>query len=442
MNWALKLAYVGSIIGLVLFHIGFLLTRRSLTKHSSFGLKNEEEKQLQWRHQLLSHDKVVMLIIDGIRIDMMALNQDGMQSCASKYICNNLKYMQEILRYNSSQSRLFTFKADPPTVTSQRIQALMTGTLPSFIDIASNFHANGLVEDDLLFQLRHNNRTKHYFLGDDTWGSIYPLEYFTKSYPFDSFNTHDLDSVDNGIASNMWQVYSDSEWDALIIHFLGLDHVGHTYDITHPLMSTKLRDYDQLLQKVIDSLPENALLLLFGDHGMTDDGNHGGSSTEETDSGLFIYSKRSIFPDALVNESGVYVETWNELSGVREYTDINQALVYPRLVQQIDLVPTLSLLLQVPIPYSSIGKIIPEVFFIIGENIKHVLDINLHQVVTYLNDYYGNQAYVMMEDAGHASRLAYLDQIQSDCRKVWTEFNIPCMAAGKSFLCRYPYIPI
>ena len=130
------------------------------------------------------------------------------------------------------------------------------------------------------------------------------------------------------------------------------------------------------------------------------------------------------------------------MSGVREYIGINQALLHPRLVQQIDLVPTLSLLLNVPIPYSSIGKIIPEVFFIIGESIKHILDINLHQVVTYLNDYHGNQAYVKLEDASDASRLVYLDQIQRNCRKVWTEFNIPCMAVGKLFRLQYSYILI
>ena len=30
---------------------------------------------------------------------------------------------------------------------------------------------------------------------------------------------------------------------------------------------------------------------MFGDHGMTDAGEHGGASVEETDSGLFVYRK-------------------------------------------------------------------------------------------------------------------------------------------------------
>lgn len=36
---------------------------------------------------------------------------------------------------------------------------------------------------------------------------------------------------------------------------------------------------------------EDHILLVTGDHGMRDDGNHGGSSAEESESFLFAYSK-------------------------------------------------------------------------------------------------------------------------------------------------------
>ena len=50
-------------------------------------------------------------------------------------------------------------------------------------------------------------------------------------------------------------------------------------------------------------LPEDAILFVFGDHGMTDSGEHGGASPEETDSGLFIYSPKPIFPVQCVSSS-------------------------------------------------------------------------------------------------------------------------------------------
>jgi len=40
---------------------------------------------------------------------------------------------------------------------------------------------------------------------------------------------------------------------------------------------------------------------------------------------------------------------------------MSTVLAQPRTVRQIDIVPTLSLLLQVPIPFSNVGKVIPEV---------------------------------------------------------------------------------
>jgi hypothetical protein len=35
----------------------------------------------------------------------------------------------------------------------------------------------------------------------------------------------------------------------------------------------------------------NSLLIVLGDHGMTEDGNHGGSSKEETDTVIYAYLK-------------------------------------------------------------------------------------------------------------------------------------------------------
>ena len=55
----------------------------------------------------------------------------------------------------------------------------------------------------------------------------------------------------------------------------GVDHIGHTYDRTYPLMGVKLEEMDQLAYKVIQHYQqkfmdtgEHALFMLFGDHGM------------------------------------------------------------------------------------------------------------------------------------------------------------------------------
>ena len=53
-----------------------------------------------------------------------------------------------------SAAWLGPFVADPPTATMQRLQALMTGGLPTFIDIGQSFSAAAVTEDNLIQQFR------------------------------------------------------------------------------------------------------------------------------------------------------------------------------------------------------------------------------------------------------------------------------------------------
>ena len=117
-------------------------------------------------------------------------------------------------------------------------------------------------------------------------------------------------------------------------HFLGVDHAGHKFGPNHPEMSRKLKEMNSVIEHVAKNLPLDTLLLVFGDHGMTNDSDHGGDSENEVNAGLFAYSP------ALGMSSGPVTPS----------------------VAQIDLVPTLSLLLGVPIPFSSLGTIIEELF--------------------------------------------------------------------------------
>lgn len=70
-------------------------------------------------------------------------------------------------------------------------------------------------------------------------------------------------------------VGSRGDWDIVIAHMLGVDHVGHTYGPNHPVMQTKLTQMDGFLRQVINTIDDRTLLMVLGDHGMTHDGNHG-----------------------------------------------------------------------------------------------------------------------------------------------------------------------
>lgn len=45
----------------------------------------------------------------------------------------------------------------------------------------------------------------------------------------------------------------------------------------------------------MERLQNDTLLVVLGDHGMTDNGDHGGESEKETDAALFLYSPSPLF---------------------------------------------------------------------------------------------------------------------------------------------------
>lgn len=46
----------------------------------------------------------------------------------------------------------------------------------------------------------------------------------------------------------------------------------------------------------MERLQNDTLLVVMGDHGMTDSGDHGGESQKETDAAIFLYSPSPLFP--------------------------------------------------------------------------------------------------------------------------------------------------
>ena len=90
-------------------------------------------------------------------------------------------------------------------------------------------------------------------------------------------------------------------------HFLGVDHCGHRFGPYHPAIGEKLQQMNTMLGSVMDELSDDTVLLVFGDHGMTRSGDHGGDSSDEVSSALFVYSRSPLTSsqsqaDVTVNE--------------------------------------------------------------------------------------------------------------------------------------------
>jgi phosphatidylinositol glycan class O len=284
-------------------------------------------------------ERAVIVVIDALRYDFTVPVEDNAP------FHNAFPFMYETAVREPRNAFLRPFIADPPTSTLQRLKGLTTGTLPTFVDLGSSFSGTAIEEDNLLMQLRDaGKRIVH--LGDDTWEALFP-GYFVGnlSRAYDSFNVWDLHTVDNGVMEHIFPLMSrKDEWTLLVGHCLGVDHAGHRYGPNHPEMTKKLRQMDDFIRRLAATVDDKTLLVVMGDHGMDEKGDHGGESDDEVQAALWMYSPKGIFgrtkPEYVVPPSTAKI----------------------RPVNQIDLVPTLALLLGIPIPFNNLGRPIEEAF--------------------------------------------------------------------------------
>jgi GPI ethanolamine phosphate transferase 3 subunit O len=161
--------------------------------------------------------QVVIVIVDALRCDL-AFGCDkslcGFDDCPHP---EGIPFLR-----NAPNSLRYVIEADPPTTTSQRLKALLTGSLPTFIDLGGTFSSARVLEDTWLAQVNKSGLSS-FFVGDDTWMALAPI--FSKSYPAPSFDVRDFDSVDDAVSAHVAEGLGGG-YDVVVAHLLGVDHIG------------------------------------------------------------------------------------------------------------------------------------------------------------------------------------------------------------------------
>ena len=129
--------------GIYLYTRGFLLTRLSLSDITSCP-----DGQCTVAP---SHKRAIVLVIDALRFDFLSPHPP---EPPSPYHHNVLVLPQELSKSRPSHSLLFEMFSDPPTTTLQRLKGITTGSLPTFMDMGSNFGGSSITEDSFIGQLR------------------------------------------------------------------------------------------------------------------------------------------------------------------------------------------------------------------------------------------------------------------------------------------------
>eukprot|EP00727_Mastigamoeba_balamuthi_P001161 m51a1_g11041 putative gpi ethanolamine phosphate transferase 2 isoform x6 (973) ;mRNA; f:444364-447804 len=294
--------------------------------------------------------RAVVLLVDALRADFVYSN-------ASK-----MDFTKLLIR----QGRVYAYeaRAAAPTVTLPRIKALTTGASPGFVDVVRNFAASDLRQDNVVRRLRAAGR-RLVFYGDDTWLKLFPASsgVWERSEGTTSFDVRDTTTVDANVTRNLdRELEQPGSWDVMVLHYLGLDHVGHLEGPASPLMPRKQREMDAVVRRIYDAVPDDTLIVLLGDHGMSQSGNHGGGSAEETSTAMAFISKSF---------------------------NTGRSVIDPEAIDQTDLCPTLAALMGVPMPRESTGAVVRSLLSSLMPQRDYLrsLELNTVQLRTVLESY-------------------------------------------------------
>ncbi len=160
---------------------------------------------------------------------------------------SGFKFTQSLI--SSGAAIPFTAHATSPTITMPRVKAITTGSIPSFLDVILNFAESDTTstlahQDTWLAQIKSRGG-KLVFYGDNTWLKLFP-DMFIRADGTSSFFVsvsgacrtvcsnyeterlwQDFTEVDNNVTRHIPEELRADDWDAMIMHYLGLDHIGH-----------------------------------------------------------------------------------------------------------------------------------------------------------------------------------------------------------------------
>ncbi|XP_035911282.1 GPI ethanolamine phosphate transferase 2 [Anopheles stephensi] len=261
--------------------------------------------------------RAILMVIDALRMDFV-LQED------------NFQFLNQLL--GDGKACLYRLQVHPPTVTMPRIKAMTSGAIPSFLDVILNLGSPEMKLDTFLYQMKQRQQ-KTVFYGDNTWTNMFPDAFHRRGENTDSLYVNDFYKGDRNITKLLNMELQMYDWKLMILHYLGLDHIGHVEGPFSDKVPGKLREMDKVIKTIHQTMDKwkqkyytKPLLIITGDHGMRDSGGHGGSTLPETHVPLVIVS------DQCAKSEDTFL--------------------------QIDLAPTMSILMGVAIPYASIGSTI------------------------------------------------------------------------------------
>ncbi len=214
------------------------------------------------------------------------------------------------------------------SMTSSAIFAIGAGQRAHLAHVITNVSSDRSPYEDLFNNARKAG-LRTVLIGDRGWAQMYG-DFDAQTFePAGAAIEYD-DSPEIFAGANR-EISKDSLPDILVVHFLATDHQAHAYGTASQRYTSFLRGFDNDFERFLTSIPPSTTVFVFSDHGTTDTGAHGSDTPVQRKGFLFAYGP-----------------------GIRPGVEIPD-------IDQVDLGPTLAVLLGMPPPVHGRGAALVEV---------------------------------------------------------------------------------
>ncbi|KCZ79931.1 hypothetical protein H312_02686 [Anncaliia algerae PRA339] len=236
----------------------------------------------------------------------------------------------------------FISMCENPTLTALRLYSMFTGKKSSFLES--------------LFAFNHNKKENNFFDefnliygGDETIKDIFGAEGETYNAYGNNFDIQkEYRTIINLIKQSKLPI-KDNFPELFVFHFSAIDAFGHKgIGIHDKRIQSACRIYNKMIEILVKGLDNDSFIVLTSDHGVKENGDHGGSSMEELTSFCsFIFNQE--------NYEKLTVKNPKNASKIDDYYELNNDY---EVISQNNIINTIFALLGCRYPKFTSGSII------------------------------------------------------------------------------------
>ena len=233
----------------------------------------------------MSNNRVVLIVIDALRFDTA---------------CTHMGYMQHLVERGVAAR--YEVRSEVPSLSRPLYETILTGTPPIIHGVTSNRTVRLSNQTSLFHLAKSSGKTTAaaaYYWVSELYNRA-PFKHFEdriqldKDLPIENglfyFEDHYPDS--HLFAEAAW-LMDQKEPDFLYIHPMNVDDDGHKFTADSKEYRNRVLAVDGLLSIFIPKCLEQGYeVIVTADHGMTNDGNHGGNTVEDRHVPMFVLSKQ------------------------------------------------------------------------------------------------------------------------------------------------------